>query len=273
MNNQSEIISTEDLYILTQSKSKLENIGLVMQGLNFVGSGIEKATKLIPASIEKKIGEKTNSILMGIIKANLKTMSKNKMEALPKNKTYKGVVTASGVGFGLLGFVGFIPDLAITTKFMMRSIMDIARSKGENINEVETQLACLEVFALGGKSKKDDGLETSYYTTRMALDGAIKSVSKYVAENGAKLAVEKLATGTPMMQLVAKIAARYEVAALEKFAAEGLPIVGALGGGSINWVFIHHFQKMAEAHFTIRQLERKYGEEVIRTKYNEIKVN
>jgi preprotein translocase subunit Sss1 len=265
-------ISDEDLKILSASKIKLEKIGLIMQGLNLIGDSIEKATKLIPARIERKIGEKTNSILMGIIKANLKTMSLNKMEALPKNKTYKGVVTASGVGFGLLGFVGFIPDLAFTTKFMMRSIMDIARSKGENINEVETQLACLEVFALGGKSKNDDGLETSYYLTRIALDGAIKSVSKYVAENGAKVAIKKLATGTPMMQLVAKIAARYKVAALEKFAAEGLPIVGAIGGGTINLVFMNHFQKMANAHFTIRQLERKYGEDVIRAKYSEINI-
>lgn len=273
MNKQTEIISSVEIETLTNAKDKLENIGLILQGLNFVGSGIEKATKLIPASIEKKISKKTNSILMGIIKANLKTMSKNQIESLPKNKTYKGVVTASGVGFGLLGFAGFIPDLAITTKFMMRSIMDIARSKGENLNDIETQLGCLEVFALGGKSNKDDGLETSYYTTRLALDGAIKSASKYVAENGAKIAIEKLASGTPMMQLVAKVAARYEVATIEKFAAEGLPIVGAIGGGSINWVFIHHFQKMAEAHFTIRQLERKYGTEIIRAKYNEIRVN
>lgn len=266
-------IATNDIITLTNAKNQLENIGFIMKGLNLVGNGIEKATKLIPASIEKKIGEKTNSILLHIIKTNLKTMSKNNRASLPKNKTYKGVVTASGVGFGLLGFLGFIPDLAITTKFMMRSIMDIARSKGENLNEVETQLACLEVFALGGKSKNDDGLETSYYTTRLALDGAIKSVSKYVAENSAKVTIEKLATGTPMMQLVAKVAARYEVAALEKFAAEGVPILGAIGGGSINLVFIHHFQKMAEAHFTIRQLERKYGENVIREKYNMIRVN
>lgn len=267
------IISSEDLKTLTNSKSKLENIGLIMQGLNFVGSGIEKATKLIPASIEKKIGEKTNSILMGVIKVNLITMSKDKMKSLPKNKTYKFAVTASGVGFGFLGFAGFFFDLAITTKIIMRTIIDIARSKGEDLNEVETQLACLEVFALGGKSKNDDGLETSYYATRSALAGSIKSASKYVAENGAKATVEKLATGTPMMQLVAKIASRFEVATIEKFAAEGLPVVGAIGGGTINLVFIHHFQKMADAHFTIRQLERKYGEELIREKYNEIRVN
>jgi preprotein translocase subunit Sss1 len=266
------IISSEDLKILTNSKSKLENIGYIMQGLNFVGDGIEKATKLIPARIERYIGKKTNSILMGIIKANLKTMSKNKMNSAPLNKTYKGVVTASGVGFGLVGYVGFLFDLPITTKLMMRSILDIARSNGEDLNKIETQLACLEVFALGGKSKNDDGLETSYYVTRFALAGAINSASKFVTENGVKIAIEKFATGTPMMQLIAKIATRYEVAVLEKLAAEGIPIFGAIGGGTINLVFMNHFQKMAEAHFSIRQLERKYGEEIVRLKYNEIKI-
>lgn len=265
------IISNEDLKTLSTCKSKLENIGIIMQGLNFVGDGIEKTTKLLPAKTQKKIGEKANSILMSVVQANLKTMSKGKLHKEASNKTYKAVVTASG--FGLLGFFGFAADLLITTKFMMRSILDIARSKGEDVTDVETQLSCLSVFALGGKSKNDDGVETGYYATRILLSGSIKKASVYVAENGLTHAVERLALGSPVAQLVAKIASRYEMAAIEKFAAEGIPIVGAIGGGSINWIFIHHFQKMAEAHFTIRQLERKYGEDVIREKYNEIIVN
>lgn len=267
------IISQADLKILKDSKSKLENIGLIMQGLNFVGDSIEKAIKVIPPNVQKKIGEKTNSILMTIIQANLKTMSKGKEQAQPLKKTYKTVVTVSGVGFGLFGFIGFAADLMLTTKFMMRSILDIARSKGEDINDVDTQLSCLSVFAMGGKSNKDDGLETSYYATRMALSSSVKMASAYIAENGLSKVLEKMATGSPMIKFIAKIASRYEMAALEKFAVEGIPIAGAVGGGAINLVFMHHFQKMAEAHFTIRQLERKYGEDVIREKYNEIKVN
>ena len=267
------IISNEDIKTLTTCKSKLENVGLIMQGLNFVGDKIEKAVQLIPQSTQEWIGKKTNSILMGIISANLKTMSKGKMKAKPLNKTYKTVVAASGFGFGFFGAAGFAFDLALSTKYMMRSILDIARSKGEDVTEIETQLSCIEVFALGGNSKNDDGINTSYYATRMALSSSIKAASKYVTETGATKIIEKMALGSPLMQLIAKIASRYEATAIEKFAAEGFPVAGAVGGASINLIFIHHFQRMAEAHFTIRQLERKYGEDIIREKYNEIKVN
>ena len=130
------IISNEDLKTLSTSKSKLENIGVIMQGLNFVGDGIEKTTKLLPDKTQKKIGEKANSILMSIIQANLKTMSKGKLNKEASNKTYKAVVTASGFGFGFFGFFGFAADLFFTTKFMMRSILDIARSKGEDLTDI-----------------------------------------------------------------------------------------------------------------------------------------
>ena len=45
----------------------------------------------------------------------------------------------------------------------------------------------------------------------------------------------------------------------QKFAAQALPLVGALGGASVNYVFIQHFHEMAQGHFTVRKLERTYG--------------
>jgi len=53
----------------------------------------------------------------------------------------------------------------------------------------------------------------------------------------------------------------------EKVVAEALPIVGAVGGGAVNLVFINHFQDMAHGHFTVRRLERKYGEELVQREY------
>ena len=210
---------------------------------------------------------------MSIVELNLKTIKKKKVDVAPSKKTYKLVVATSGVGFGFFGALGFAADLAVTTKFMMRSIMDIARSKGEDLYTVETQLACLEVLALGGKSKNDDGADTSYYATRMALKGAIKGASAYITENGIEKVLEKLLAGPPMMKLIGKIATRFEIQALEKFAADAPPVIGAVGGATINLIFMAHFQNMAEAHFTIRQLERKYGEDVIQAEYEKIKVN
>lgn len=46
---------------------------------------------------------------------------------------------------------------------MLRSIADIARNEGESISAIDTKLACLEVFALGGRSDADDGTESGYY--------------------------------------------------------------------------------------------------------------
>jgi hypothetical protein len=42
-----------------------------------------------------------------------------------------------------------------------------------------------------------------------------------------------------------------------------VPVVGAVGGGAINLVFINHFQQVAHGHFTVRRLEREYGEDVV----------
>jgi hypothetical protein len=46
-----------------------------------------------------------------------------------------------------------------------------------------------------------------------------------------------------------------------------IPIVGAAGGATINYLFIDHFQAMSQGHFTIRRLERAYGAEAVRTAY------
>jgi hypothetical protein len=46
----------------------------------------------------------------------------------------------------------------------------------------------------------------------------------------------------------------------QKLAADVIPVVGALGGAAVNAAFIDHFQMLARGHFTVRRLERIYGE-------------
>ena len=274
MTNLSTNITQEDLNVLSLSKSKMEDVGVIMKGLNFVGGSIEGIIKKIPAKQQAWLAKTINNVLMTVIKANLKTMSKGKANATPLKKTYKAMVTASGIGFGFFGELGFAADLGIFTNLVMRSVLDIARSNGEDINAIETQLACLEVFALGGNANDDDGLETSYYATRLALSAAVKEASAYIATNGTTKIVENvLISSNPIAKLVSSIASRYGVQVTEKFAAELVPIAGAVGGGTINLIFMNHFQNMATAHFAIRSLERKYGEEVIREKYNQIVIS
>jgi hypothetical protein len=140
-------------------------------------------------------------------------------------------------------------------------MVDIARGEGENIHTVETQLACLEVFALCSNSQTDNDAETGYYATRTALARAVSEAEKGIAEEGAPAIV----------RLISKIAIRFSVPVSEKFAAQSIPAIGAAGGAAINLIFINHFQDMARGHFTIRRLERKYGTKVVQSEYERLR--
>ena len=48
-----------------------------------------------------------------------------------------------------------------------------------------------------------------------------------------------------------------------KLAAQSLPVIGAVSSASVNWLFIEHYQKIAKVHFSIRALERRYGDRVV----------
>ena len=273
-------ISKEDLEAIKKSKLDMENIGFVMKGLNKLGSTLESGIKKIPAKQQQWLQKQVNKSLTLVVKSNLATMQKGKAFKKPSNKTYKALVTTTGAASGVFGSttgIGtaiFASELVVSTKFMMRSILDIARSHGEDLQDFDTQLACMQVFALGGNSKDDDGLETSYYTMRVALNSAAKGASAYVAKHGVQgLNKMLIASSNPLLKLIGIIAGRFTVQVSEKFVAQAIPVLGALGGGTINFVFINHFQTVAKAHFTMRSLERKYGNELVMNTYNNIKLN
>ncbi|SDE96131.1 EcsC protein family protein [Pricia antarctica] len=259
-------LNTKDLDILRTAKQKMEDIGWAMEGLNKMGSFIDGRVKLLPEKQQKWLQQISFKVLQKVVETNLISMKSDKVEIAPLNNAYKAMVTSSGILGGAFGAGAFAIDLGLTTKLMMRSIMDIARSEGEDLNTLDTQLACLQVFALGGKTKHDDSLDTGYFASRLALNAAVKgSTSKLV---------EGLLVGAsqPMLRVLAVVASRFSIQVSEKFVAQAVPVVGAVGGGAINLAFIRHFQNMAQAHFGIRRLERQYGAALIETAYNDIRV-
>lgn len=270
-------ISQEDIEAIKSAKFSMENIGLAMRGLNSIGGTIETGINKIPEKQRLWLQQLVNKTLVALVKANLKTMQKGKSFKKPSNKSYKALVTATGSASGFFGSttgIGtaiFASELALSTKFIMRSIMDIARSEGEDVYNMETQMACLQVFALGGTTASDDDLDTSYYTTRVAMSSTLKGASAYISKNGLQGLSQVLVMSTnPIVKAIGVIASRFTIQVSEKFIAQSMPIIGAAGGGTINFMFINHFQKMAKAHFTLRRLERKYGEETIKNVYIEV---
>ena len=163
---------------------------------------------------------------------------------------------------------------------ILRSIGDIARSKGAKLSDPETRLACLEVFALGSgddrrpggavevlseDARSEEGLiRVGYFVTRAALAQQVTAAAEILTKGST------LVTTSAMTRLISNIASRFGVAVSEKVAAQAVPIVGAIGGGLINALFVDHFQNTADAHFTVRSLERKYGADVVKQQYEQI---
>ncbi|RMB56171.1 EcsC family protein [Dokdonia sinensis] len=267
-------ISKEDVALLHKSKKDLTKVPFAMRALNTLGTPIEKSITLIPEKYQDKITETVKKALQLSVKANLKTFQNDKTKLKASNRMYKAVTTGTGFVGGFFGIAGFTADILLSTKFLMRSIMDIARSQGEDITDPEVQLQCLQVFALGGTSPDDDSLDSSYYGTRIALDQALSQIASTVATQGAKKFLQSIASSAPgaMGGFMSKIISRYSVQVLDKFAAQAIPIVGAASGAGLNLIFLHHFQRVATAHFTIRRLEKQYGKDAVMEMYNTIDI-
>jgi hypothetical protein len=249
---------------LTQAVGLLENPGLIAKISDLAGTPIEALFKALPTGAGDMVAKVTHESLMKAVNAAIRTMDPaNRTRPRPKSHLALAGL-AGGVG-GAFGIAALPFELPVTTTIIMRSIADIARSEGEDLSDAASRFACLEVFAMGGPSLEDDATESGYFAVRMALAQAVSEAAKYMAK---RTLVEDSAP--VIVRLLAQIAARFNTVVGEKIMAQGVPIVGALGGATINVLFIEHFQDMARGHFIVRRLERAYGADEVRRRYTEI---
>lgn len=253
-----------DLNDLKKAKALLENPGIAAKITNLLGTPIEKGFELLPDNWNVKVGEVTQEALSKAVHAAVFTMKDSPGEKASDIWHKIAVATTGGIG-GFFGLPALAVELPISTTIMLRSIADIARSEGETISKIESKIACIEVFALGGPSKSDDASESGYFVIRAALARSMTKAAEYIAEKG--LAEE----GAPaLVRLIFQIAERFSIQVSEKAAAQAVPAIGAAGGAIINTLFIDHFQDMARGHFIVRRLERKYGKEIVEATYKTV---
>ncbi len=246
------------------AKNLLENPGLASRITNFVGQPIEKGFDLLPEKWNRNIGDITQAALMKASETAIFTMKDIPGEESSNIWHKLGVATCGGIG-GCFGVAGLSVELPISTTIMLRSIADIARSEGESITSVNTKLACLEVFALGGKNESDDSTESGYYAVRYALAHSVTEAAEFIIQKG--LTKE---SAPVLIKLITLISKRFGLQVTQKAAAQAIPAIGAAGGAIINTMFIDHFQDMARGHFIVRKLERNYSTETIKEIYQSL---
>jgi hypothetical protein len=253
-----------DMNDLKRAKKLLEKPGISARMLNVLGKSISAGFRFLPDRWNLNIGKLTQTALSKTVHAAIYTM-KDKPSKEASNAWHKFAVAATGGFCGFFGLPALFVELPTSTTIMLRSIADVARSEGEFISSIDTKIACVEVFALGGPKKSDDASESGYFAIRAALAQSVSKASQYIAEKG--LAKE---SAPALVRFIMQIADRFSIRISTKAAAQAVPAIGAAGGVVINMMFIAHYQNIARGHFIIRRLERKYGADVVRTTYKTI---
>lgn len=250
-----------DLDELRQARQLLEHPNLIARIGHVVGQPIDKGLALLPRRWQGAVNEAARRAIESALDMALRTLDPHAASA-SSNRLHKLAVGASGALGGAFGLGALAIELPVSTTLMLRSIADVARSEGEDLASTEARIECVQVLALGGRSRGDDDSEAGYFAARAAMAQAVSEAIRQVNTRG--LAQRH---GAVLVQLIAQVASRFSVNVSEKAMAQAVPLVGALGGAVINTLFIEHFQTMARGHFMVRRLERIHGAEEVRLAY------
>lgn len=256
------ILSRDDYDALLYAVQVLEDPSLATRIANLIGVPIESLLNSLPDRAGATISKATEIALRKTLSVAIMTMRKGWTPA--SKRSHKLIATASGAIGGATGVTGLIVELPITTTIIFRAIADIARAEDEDLQDPATIMACMQVFALGGPKQTDDAMDSAYFASRVAVSKVVHEATTYLARGATQAEAPLLA------RLVTKLAARFGVVVSYKTAAQLAPVIGAIGGATINALFVDHYQNLAEGHFTVRRLERKYGRESIATAYRDI---
>jgi hypothetical protein len=262
-----EITLTDaDREALRQAVLALEGPSYVARLSTLAGRPIELLGQALPRVASDLISRATQAALTWALRYALRTIPKEGGD--PETLTHKALVVLSGALGGALGLSAVLVELPLSTTIMLRSIARIAQSEGEDLQDPEAALACLQVFALGGRTGSDNLHETGYFAVRAAM---ARSVSRALQQIAGRGVFDESASA--IVRLLAQIGGRFGVVVSQKVAAQAVPVLGAVGGAAINMAFVDHFQTLACGHFTIRRLERTYGQGTVRRAYDQIRAS
>lgn len=289
-------LSEADLAALRRSVRALEQPGLAARLSAAAGAPLDMIGRSLPAPVTEAVGRSTEAAMRGALRVALRTLPKvavapaagtavegvaakaegrlgGLLGSLTGSSTFnhKALAALSGAFGGAFGLATLAVELPVSTTLMLRSIAEIAREEGEDLDDPEGALACVQVFALGGRTDSAAGgagsegtglADSGYFAVRAALAKTMAEAARYA---GSKTLLDQSAPA--LIRFTAQIAARFGIVVSQKVAAQAVPVLGAFGGAAVNTAFMGHFQSMARAHFTVRRLERTYGPATVRAAY------
>lgn len=268
-------LDAAELHDLRRAVALLEAPSLTMKMANLIGSPVEGLVKRLPRPVASRIHGAVQAALQKAADAALMSLE-NAPGKPASTRLHKLAAAGSGAVGGAFGFAALFVELPVSTTMMMRSVADVARSEGFDLRELETKQACLEVFAFGGRTAQDDATDVGYYAVRGFTADAIRHLSKELAAAAASNSsvlmpgVTSRQAAQWMAGLIEKIAARFGVVVSEKFAAQAVPVLGAISGAALNALFVDYYQDIARGHFIVKRLEKRHGIAAVEAAYRRI---
>jgi len=256
--------SDSDCEALAAAVRRLESPGLAGRLASATGKPVALLQRVLPATASTAVAELTNHVLERTLDVALFSLRNRRVTG--GRKLHSGLACTSGAIGGAFGLAALAVELPVSTTIMLRAIAVIAQQEGEDLSDPRTGLACLEVFALGGPTADETGVEVDYFAVRAILARGLVEIANLAIDKGA------IREGAPFfVRFLTQVAARFGVVVSQKVAAQAVTVAGALGGAAINLAFIEHFQDVARGHFTVRRLERVYGIDAVRGEYDRLK--
>src|ERR1700744_3840131 len=215
-------MASEDQQALRDAVQALEQPSLAGRLTNIAGKPVELVGLALPDFATKAIRSATSKGLKAALKIPLRALPSS---SWPHSQLlHRALATASGAVGGTFGLAALPVELPMSTLIMLRSIADIARSEGEDLSNPDTALACVEVFALGGRAGSTNASDSGYFAVRSMLAKTVTEAARFVAERGV------IKEGGPiLLKFITQVAARFGLVVTQKVAAQALPLVGALG--------------------------------------------
>lgn len=150
---------------------------------------------------------------------------------------------AAGAAGGAGGVATALAELPITVTLFLNTIRSIAREEGLDPDEDWVRAECLQVFAAGSPLAQDDGVNTSFIASRLALSGSAVS------------------------NLITSIAPKLAAVLGQKLAAQAVPVIGAVSGAALNAAFLAYYREIARVRFALVKLAQVHGTEAVETEF------
>ena len=150
---------------------------------------------------------------------------------------------AAGAAGGAGGIATSLAELPVTVTLFLNTIRSVAREAGLDPDQDWVRAECLQVFAAGSPLAQDDGVNTSFIASRLAL------------------------SGSAVQNLITSIAPKLATVLGQKLAAQAVPVLGAVSGAALNAAFLSYYREIARVRFELVKLGQIHGADAVEAEF------